>query len=370
MDEVRKLATVQQIRDIQPIEGADRIEVATVEGWHVVIAKRDNFKVGDKVVYIEIDSVVPETDTFAFMRERNFRVRTIKLRKQVSEGLIMPISILKNKDYQVGTDVTKELGIVKYDPEAKGEEKKMTQTVNQTHGFKRFMMHFGWFRKLYFKRHPKPMYAFPDYVGKTDEPRIQNCVGQFEQWKKDKVVFDSSEKIDGKSSSYVLTSNDKYRVCCRNYGLREIAPTGKDYWEISKKYDIEPKIREIKKNYFGKHDTIAFQGEILGKKIQQDKYQLPEHIWKVYNLKVNGVKVPFDKMKEICDKYGFPTVDIIDNNFVIPENWTIDDMVNHAKGNSLLNPNIKREGLVFRSKDYTISFKVINQDFLLKYHND
>lgn len=92
---MRKLATIREIKDIQPIEGADRIEVATVDGWQVVI-KKGEFKVGDKIIYIEIDSIVPEREEFEFLRDRKFRVRTIKLRKQISQGLIMPLSILGN----------------------------------------------------------------------------------------------------------------------------------------------------------------------------------------------------------------------------------------------------------------------------------
>ena len=91
----RALAHVEQIVDIQPIPNADRIEVATVLGWKVVIAKHDEFKVGDKVIYIEIDSKLPEREEFEFMRDRKFRVRTIRLRGQYSQGLIMPMSLLK-----------------------------------------------------------------------------------------------------------------------------------------------------------------------------------------------------------------------------------------------------------------------------------
>ena len=112
----RALAHVEKIIDIQPIPGADKIEVATVLGWKVVIAKADNFQIGDKVVYIEIDSKVPERPEFEFLRDRKFRVRTIRLRGQYSQGLIVPMSILGNKDYEVGIDVTKELGITYYIP--------------------------------------------------------------------------------------------------------------------------------------------------------------------------------------------------------------------------------------------------------------
>ena len=110
----RALAHVEKIVNIQPIEGADNIEVATVLGWKVVIAKKDGFNIGDKVVYIEIDSKVPERPEFEFLRDRKFRVRTIRLRGQYSQGLIMPLSILPNASYEEGQDVTQELGIKYY----------------------------------------------------------------------------------------------------------------------------------------------------------------------------------------------------------------------------------------------------------------
>jgi RNA ligase (TIGR02306 family) len=94
---MRKLASIQKIVDIRPIDGADKIEVAQVLGWEVVVAKKDEFKVGDLVIYIEIDSIVPDKSEFDFLRDRKFRVRTIKLRKQVSQGLILPLSILPSK---------------------------------------------------------------------------------------------------------------------------------------------------------------------------------------------------------------------------------------------------------------------------------
>ena len=120
----RKLATVQKILNINPIVGADRIEVATVLGWQCVIAKKDNFKIGDLVVYFEIDSILPDKPIFDFMRDRKFKVKTIRLKKQISQGLIMPISILPEKKWNEGDDVTEILEVTKYDPQREEEEKQ------------------------------------------------------------------------------------------------------------------------------------------------------------------------------------------------------------------------------------------------------
>lgn len=124
---MRHLATIRNIASIRPIPGADKIEVAQIDGWECVVAKADKFKLGDKVVYIEIDSIVPERPGFEFLRDRKFRVRTIKLRKQISQGLVLPLTILpEGKQYNINDDVTDILGIKKYDPQAEQEAKLLT----------------------------------------------------------------------------------------------------------------------------------------------------------------------------------------------------------------------------------------------------
>lgn len=366
---MRKLASVQRIADIRPIAGADKIEVATVEGWHVVVSKKDGFRVGDKVVYVEVDSVVPATPYFEFMKERGYRVRTIKLRKQVSEGLVLPASILKG-NYAVGTDVTKELGITKYDPQANTEKEMVEKEKTKGNAFHKFLMGFGWYRKIYFSVHPPLSYPFPEGVQKTDEERIQNLVEDFNKWKTWGVEFSGSEKVDGCSSSFILYEEDRFHVCSRNYGLSKANPAGKVYWEVAEKYNIKHVLEDICYSCYPKAKVIVVQGEILGKSIQGDKYNLPAHILKVYNIRVDGELVPYKMMKFLCDKYDLPVVDIVVEPFVLTENYTIDDIVNMAKGMSLLSPNVPREGVVFRSRDYRISFKAINPDFLLKYKND
>lgn len=92
----RKLASIQIISDLKPIEGADKIEVATCLGWQCVV-KKGEFKIGDKCIYWEIDSIVDSTNPiFEFMKERKFRVKTQKFLKTLSQGLLMPLSVLKH----------------------------------------------------------------------------------------------------------------------------------------------------------------------------------------------------------------------------------------------------------------------------------
>lgn len=203
----RKLASIQKIIDIQPIDGADKIEVATVLGWKVVVSKAENHKIGDLVCYIEIDSQCPATPMFEFLKDRKYRVKTIKLRKQVSQGLIIPLSAMPKGKYEEGQDVTKLLGITKYDPEAEAEAKLLSESKNNSLIHK-FLMKFKWYRKLYSKLHTKPKGGFPSWIKKTDETRIQVLTDMFNEVvaKNDTdepIVFDVTEKLD-RSISYLF----------------------------------------------------------------------------------------------------------------------------------------------------------------------
>ena len=133
-DTGRKLASIRKISDIQPIPNADAIEKAVVDGWEVVVAKKDNFKVGDLVIYIEIDSIVPKTEGFEFLKKKNYRIRTIKMRGQISQGLILPLSFLDTQKrlfgYKLGDDVTEILGIKKYDPQGEKELSEANNSIN------------------------------------------------------------------------------------------------------------------------------------------------------------------------------------------------------------------------------------------------
>ena len=207
---MRKLASVEIIDKLEPIPNADRILKATVKGWECVVSKSDNFQQGDKVVYIEVDSVLPARPEFAFLKDRKYRIKTIKLRKQISQGLILPLSYLPNKEYAVGEDVTKILNIKKFDPQLEAENKIMA--VAAPKGRFTFLwkplMRFRWFRRLYAKFHVQNE-KFPTYIAsKTDEERWQNITDKLEQWRDTNVPLICTEKIDGCHSyrSSVITN--------------------------------------------------------------------------------------------------------------------------------------------------------------------
>ena len=168
----RSLAHIEKIEWIRPIEGAQKIELIGILGWQCVVAKKDNFKVGDLVLYCEVDSVMPEKPEYEFLRDRKFRIRTIKLRGELSQGLVLPISFLgDSKKYSIGDDVTELLGITKYlsPTEREDIDREQKRIQNEKNKLKKFMMRYSWFRRLFLSRKQKE--GFPFWVSKTDEPR-------------------------------------------------------------------------------------------------------------------------------------------------------------------------------------------------------
>jgi RNA ligase (TIGR02306 family) len=338
----RKLATIRTITNIQPIDGADMIELASVGGWNVVVAKNVGHKVGDKVVYCEIDSFLPIREEFEFLRkssykkmgeQEGFRLKTIKLRGQVSQGLILPISVLNPPDTNIyvepfeGLDVTEMLGIVKYEPPIPAE------LAGKVKG------------------------QFPSFSRKTNEERIQNLTKEFEEWKyQSKHQFYVTEKLDGSSATFYY-NNGEFGVCSRNLELLETE--GNTFWKVAREMDLENKLSKYGRN-------ISLQGELIGEGIQGNPY------------KIKGQKVMFfnvfdiDKQQreslggflKVMDDLFLEFVPIIDIVFELPE--SVDEMLKMAEGKSKLNSNTEREGLVVRSIDTTISFKAISNKFLLK----
>jgi len=366
---MRKLASIQKITDIRPIEGADKIMVCNILGWEVVIAKRDNFKVGDLVVYVEVDSILPEKPEFEFMRERKFRVKTIKLRKQFSQGIVFPLSILPSgcKRVNEGDDLTEVLGIVKYDPQAQ-EEKSIT-TPQHKNKIVKYMMSFAWFRFIYFKLNRKDK-GWPSWIAHTDEENFQVCMRMLTSRPNEEWYV--GEKIDGQSGTFFVERVRKWGVTKLNFGvcsrnIRLGKPDESSYWKIARKYDLENKLLSLKKA------GIVIQGEIVGGKVQGNKYALPELDMYVFNVIENGERYSLEKMIEFCKQHKFKCVPIIYNSWVLknperPIQEIVKELLDWSNGKSVLNNNILREGFVLRLKSNTnISFKIRSPEFLLKY---
>ena len=334
----RKLASIRKISDLSPIEGADKIELATIDGWKVVVAKDVNHKVGDLIVYCEVDSFLPIREEFEFLRKSSykkmadgnegFRLKTIKLRGQISQGLIVPLDVLlkhgvSSDDVFEGLDVTGTLGIIKYEPPVPA------QLAGQVKGM------------------------FPSFLKKTDEERIQNLTKEFPIYKLAK--FYVTEKLDGSSVTYYV-KDGVFGVCSRNLDLLE--DENNTMWKFAITTGLREKMIGLGKN-------IAVQGEIIGEGIQGNPYQRIGQTVRIFNgFDIDKYDyLSLDSLLELTKVLELKTVPILDLEFTLPE--TIDELLLMAEGKSILNIKTEREGLVIRSHDRKISFKAISNKFLL-----
>ena len=187
----RSLAHIEEIKNIHPIDGKDRIVLAEVLGWTVIVQKSD-FNIGDKVIYVEIDSVLPEKPEFEFLRSKNFRIKTMKMAGCLSQGICFPLSILpQNRKYNIGDDVTDIIGITQYEPTMDDDKGVIQKEIKSTKHYPKFLMRWKWFRQLVLPK--KQAKGFPDFISKTDEMRIEGCP----HYLLDKTPVVVSEKVDG-----------------------------------------------------------------------------------------------------------------------------------------------------------------------------
>lgn len=355
----RSLASVQEITEVRPIEGKDKIVLATVLGWQVIVTKED-FKVGTKCIYVEIDSVLPEKPEFEFLRNKNFRIKTMKMAGTISEGICFPMSLIPNGEkYKVGDDVTDIIGVTQYEPEMDNDREVK---VADTKKYPKFLMRFRWFRNIVCKN-KRQNKGFPNFISKTDENRVQEIPRVLES--KDKYVL--TEKVDGQSGTFVLVKHKgrfgkckyEYIVCSRNLRLWEKG--NQSYWFVSDKYNIE----NVLKNIIGDNEWVAIQGECIAPNVQGNKYNVTEPDLYVFNLIYPNGRVGSLEAKDVMEKNGMKFVPIVSESAELPD--TVEEMLNLAHGNSALNPKSLREGLVCRTIDGKHSFKAVDPLFLIKY---
>jgi len=373
---MRKLASIQKITALRPIENADKIEVATVLGWQVVVQK-GQFKEGDFCVYIEIDSILPDKPDFEFMRERKFRVKTIKLRGQVSQGICFPISILlkatdKDLILREGDDMTELLGVRKYDPQIEWEKKETERLADIDRGrMSKFLKRYSWYRRLLFRFKKPSRVPFPSFIKKTDEDRIQLFPDYYEKW--GELPFTVTEKLDGQSATYFVVRNPKagilqpkwlFGVCSRNFQL--LKQDNSSYWTIARKLNLQEKMTKYCDRW---NLGLIIQGEIIGRKIQGNKYEIDEPEFFMFNAMTyrSGKTEVMDQTGQsfLCIVLDLNSVPVIDSTGrkLFPD---MNAMVEYAKGYSRI-AKIPREGVVMRNYTRNISFKIINPDFLLKF---
>lgn len=328
---MRKLVTIETIREKQSIPDADRIEAVRVRDWWVV-SKKDEFKVGDKCIYFEIDSFLPIKAEYEFLLRgsspkkmlvdgkeiQGIRLKTIKLKGQVSQGLVLPLGEVQG---EVGDDVTDILGVIKYEapipPELSGKAKG----------------------------------NFPSFIPKTDEERIQNMAEALSS-------YYVTEKLDGTSTTY-YKKDGVFGVCSRNLELIESETT---QWKLARVYDLQNKLL----------DNFAIQCELIGEGVQKNPLKQKGqdiYCFNVYNIQ-SGVYLNYAYFRGFCESIGVKTVPIIDESFSPPS--SVSEMLKYAEGKSLLNTDEEREGVVVRPKHemqfkgQRLSFKAISNSYLLK----
>ena len=332
---MRTLCSIQKIYNIKNIEGADKIQVANVLGWQVVIGK-NSFKNDELIVYAEIDSIFPPKEEFSFLKATNYRIKTRKFRNTLSQGIAFKLDILKGLKFESDTrenpiykftenqDVTTMLGVKKYEPQIPVQLMGMVKGV------------------------------FPGWIPKTDETRVQLLQLVLDRYVgRDCYV---TEKIDGSSVTYYLKDGE-FGVCSRNLDLFETE--GNAFWKWARENKVEEKLRACGNN-------VAIQGEIVGPKIQQGIYKLQDFeffVFDVFLIDDNRYMTPSERVT-LCQSLGVSHVPIL-GHFLIGD-MGVEDILNLADGFSQLNDETLREGIVFKSVCGTHSFKSISNQYLLK----
>lgn len=347
--ELRKLASIQRIKDLQPIPDADKIEVATCLGWKVVV-KKGEFKIGDYCVFFEIDSLLQPKEWNSFLHDKKdptkkIRLRTVKLRGQVSQGLAMPLSIFPevidsyNPDKSVdsidpeGFNVTALLGVEKWEPQSDLNAEE------------------------------KPKANFPFYIKKSDTERVQAYPGIIDEMQGREVYV--TIKVDGTSTT-IFQRDGEFGVCSRNLELYD-TPTSK-YWRMARKYDIQNKLFSFGRN-------ISIQGETHGPGVQKNKLGLKELDLAVFDIfDIDGGRYfDYADQQRIIVQFGLVPVQTV---FIGKFEWkSVQELIDYASTFNYPN-GTPAEGIVIRPtvevvsevlEGHRMAIKAISPVFLMKY---
>ena len=354
-NENRELATIQKISKLEPIEKADRLEKATVLGWDVVVKKGD-FHEGQKVVYFEIDSFLPIDERFDFLRDSSYkktqlmgegyRLKTIKLRGQVSQGLVLPVEDFPEiNNPQVGDDVTDALGVKLYQVEEKIANDG-TKTISRFH----------------------------EKISKTDEIRVQSQPGRHNALKGKPYYI--AEKIDGSSTTISFEKDKGVRIFTRNIEIIEdtnhlLEDSKKSLWSFFREIGLVDALERCE-------DDVYFQGEIYGPGIQSNRLKKDKMSWSWFNVgyirEYREERVPQSKWKDFFEQH--PSLKEFENQHVkiLEEGESFDYELDALQDLTVGNYDGagQREGIVIRPKENILykeeplSMKVINNKYLLK----
>jgi RNA ligase (TIGR02306 family) len=336
---MRKLASIQRIKSLEPIEGADAIEKAGVLGWQLVV-KKNEFKVGDLCIYCEIDSLLPEKPEFEFLRPRKMRIRTVRLRGQISQGICFPLSFLP-PGFEVveDADCTEAMAITKYEPPVPAHLSGIAKG------------------------------KFPSFIPKTDETRVQVMQRLLDKYKGETCYV--AEKLDGSSATFYMYQNE-FGVCSRNLDLLEDSEN--TFWKVARNLDIENKLRMLKGNF-------ALQGELMGEFVQDNRLKLRGHTVYFFNIfDIDRFEyLQYDQFINILKTLDLQSVPILSTDYKLSND--IDSIVQMATRKSAINPDVWAEGIVIRPlkeridlilsnenfNNGRVTLKAINPEFLLKY---
>lgn len=402
----RQLAYVVIVDDVTAIPGYDRVELAHVGGWTIVVGKGE-FKAGDPAIYFEIDSQLPEVEPFTnmeFLAKKHYKIKTQKMCKSLSQGLLMSAAnfgweavavdgyvYIKDKNNIVhfvdneSRFLTEQLGVTYAVPEdnaRKAASADKYKLMARRHGKLfahqpfRWLMQRDWGKKLlflFFGRKRDQRSAWPSWVQKTDEERAQNIPWILEQ----KGPWVATEKIDGTSTTFTMKRHKgvfgtqyEFLVCSRNVVFdkpdKKCFYDTNVYTEMAEKYHMEDVLKRLLNEVFTDAEWITIQGETFGAGVQKRDYSLEGHDFRAFNLIVsNKGRIGSVEAEKIVNPYGIKWVPILDTLFILPD--TVEELLTIATGKSVIDGK-SREGIVFRSPDGVKSFKAVSNDFLLEFH--
>ena len=325
---MRKMASVQRVLEKKSIVGADLIEAYRVNGWWVV-DKKGAYEVGDLVVYCEVDSWIPHTLAPFLTKPGHYpreylgvegeRLRTVKLKGQLSQGLLLP---LVEDNSEEGKDFSEILGITKW------EDTRYMANMDARGNF-------------------------PDFIPKTDQERVQNLDRTLEKYFGQS--FEVTVKRDG-SSLTAFVNGEESGVCSRNVNLKETEDSA--FWAAANSLSLISKILSTGRN-------LALQGELMSQKIQGNYEKVQGIEWNcfdIYDIDTQEYLLPKER-RELCKQLRIPHIKVVEEDFVLCHN--VDQLLEMAEGHGV-NAGVKREGLVFKQNNGQFSFKAISNSYLLK----
>jgi RNA ligase (TIGR02306 family) len=305
---MKNLAKVEKINEIRPHPNADKLEIATVLGWQVVV-KKGEFKKGDLCIYVVTDTVLPENPEFEFLRNKNFRIKPIRLRGQSSNGICFPLSIVQ-EPLSESTDVTELLGVTHY------EKPISSQLSGNAIGH------------------------IPSFLQVTDEDNLRTYPDALKE-----IIGESfyiTRKDDGSSCTCYL-QDDKFGVCSRKIDLEKNLANG--FWKMAIKYNIEEKLRDFISD--GHSTGVALQGEVVGPGVQKNPLGLEElefHPFGLFNIS-NRQHYPYQALKEFCTKHELAMVVVVNEGDSF--SYSLESLIELA--NEVKYPNgSPAEGIVIR----------------------